>query len=47
MPMPWRLVLWVGETVWVVLSGWICICLIVADEIARTLDNGDFLVDGL
>ncbi|XP_038721776.1 uncharacterized protein LOC120013879 isoform X2 [Tripterygium wilfordii] len=41
MAMPWSMVLWMAEMVWLALAGWVSSCLNVADELARALRNGD------
>ncbi|CAM9002718.1 unnamed protein product [Rhodiola kirilowii] len=41
MVMPLEMAVWTGKMVWMALSGWVTSCLIVADEIAVSLRNGD------
>ncbi|XP_078436179.1 uncharacterized protein LOC144706957 [Wolffia australiana] len=41
MAMPWKLAVHVAELVWIVLQGWMSSCLLVAEEIALALYNGE------
>lgn len=41
MAMPWNMTLWMAKMVLVALSGWVSICLTVADEIASLIRAGE------
>ncbi|XP_077218811.1 uncharacterized protein LOC143853002 [Tasmannia lanceolata] len=41
MAMPWRMAIYIVKMVWMMLNGWVSSCLMVANEIARSLRTGD------
>nr|CAB3464494.1 unnamed protein product [Digitaria exilis] len=41
MTMPWGVAVCIVDMVWVVLAGWVSTCLVVANEIARAMRNGE------
>ncbi|KAK9671240.1 hypothetical protein RND81_12G015600 [Saponaria officinalis] len=41
MAISWSVTMWVSKMVWLGLVGWVSSCLVVADEIARSLRSGD------
>ncbi|MBA0830092.1 hypothetical protein Gotur_009365 [Gossypium turneri] len=41
MTMPLGVALEMAKMVWIALSGWVCSCLTIADEVAASLRSGD------
>ncbi|XP_039017228.1 uncharacterized protein LOC120148108 [Hibiscus syriacus] len=41
MVMPFGVALEMARMVWIALSGWVCSCLTIADEVAASLRSGD------
>jgi hypothetical protein len=41
MTLPWGVAACVVDMVWAVLTGWVSMCLVVANEVARAMRNGD------
>ena len=41
MTMPWRVAVCIVDMVWAVLAGWVSTCLLVANEVACAMRNGE------
>ncbi|XP_068660558.1 uncharacterized protein [Aristolochia californica] len=41
MVLPWSYAFYVMKVVWIIMNGWVSSCLIVADEIARSIRTGE------
>ncbi|KAG2617617.1 uncharacterized protein LOC120664681 [Panicum virgatum] len=41
MTMPWGVAVCIVDMVWAVLAGWVSTCLLVANEVARAMRNGE------
>jgi hypothetical protein len=41
MTLPWGVATCVVDMVWAVLTGWVSMCLVVANEVARAMRNGE------
>ncbi|RLM99593.1 hypothetical protein C2845_PM06G01770 [Panicum miliaceum] len=41
MTMPWGVAVCIVDMVWAVLAGWVSTCLVVANEVARAMRNGE------